>query len=141
MKILGIRHTLLAGAALLAAGVFSPVPAQADMSFLGHPAPTLGHILIYPTPVYAYQVPTYYYVPATPKIVVPQAQPQPNYLPPPVKEEDLPPVSGLVEKPEAVQPKAAPQQQYSNFYHAPGNPVVMVYPPMVMGYGQPVIVW
>ncbi|MBF0446989.1 MAG: hypothetical protein HQL67_02190 [Magnetococcales bacterium] len=163
MNHLDMRYSVRAGAAVLAAALCFPLSAQADMAFLAHPAPTalaaasptaVGYVA-YGVPVYSFQyqiqAPTYYYVPVTPTVVtyaVPTTVIQSYYVPAYTAQVVTTPVAPVEKKtkkePEAkptVESNAKPIQLYSNFSSEPSNPVVMVYPPLVMGFGQPLIMW
>ncbi|MBF0453724.1 MAG: hypothetical protein HQL72_02775 [Magnetococcales bacterium] len=142
MKLLSSPRTLLAGAVLLAGGLLSPAQAQADfdLSFLAHPAAPVYHAV---APVYTYQVPTTYYVPVAPVRVAPPPtlyQVETRLVPMAPRRAPVPPPPEKVEVEPPVQPKEDHVQIYSRHIY-PHNPVVMVYPPMVMGFGQPVVMW
>jgi hypothetical protein len=128
------QRTLVAGVALMAASFFSPAQAQADWTMLGH-GYAHSHSYAYS---YAYQAPSYYYVPM---VVSPYYQAPVRYAPaaPAKKAENTAKKEQSAES--KAQPTVSPTYLYSNYTYAHPNPVVMVYPPMVYGYGQPLVMW
>ncbi len=130
MKHLCKRRTLVAGAALMAAGLMAPAQAEAHWDIFGHHS-HYAHADYYAAP-------TYYYVPM---VVAPYYQAPVQAVPAkpaqPAKKEEA-----KEEKAESkAQPTVSPTYLYSNTVYATPNPVVMVYPPLVYGFGQPVIMW
>jgi hypothetical protein len=167
MKFLCNQRTLLAGVAMLTAGFISPTSVQADfnglghsgpiaryISYFGHPSSTsaltsyVGHstvvssYTIQASPVYTYQPVAYqyYYTPVMVTPVLPQVQAY--YVATPHHQAKRAPAAAPAKKAESkAQPTVSPTYLYSNMTYAVSNPVVMVYPPLVTGFGQPYIMW
>jgi hypothetical protein len=133
MRNFGNRHVLMASAALLTLGLFSS--AQAG-------SPAYAHT--YTAPTYYYQVvPSYHYVPVAPMVVAAPVyyyQTPYYYMATPAVATPAKPAKKAAAKTQA-QPKVSPVQLYSNFTYAAPNPVVMIYPPLVSGFGYPVVMW